>query len=179
MSYLLPTPPYRHSVPTNHGAAAHHGGTSVPVNCTHTDAVAYSDAITGTDPVADSDSKTHTVACAYRVTAVYRRRGDTVPDSVGRVAHGRRQRRRARRQLWGHRQRRRHSHRPASTAHAGTHPTSANPITDAAIAEAVKTHGTYEAAAQALGCTRITVARGMASIKAAEDAAKAKEQKDG
>jgi len=50
---------------------------------------------------------------------------------------------------------------------------------DAAIAEAVKTHGTYEAAAQALGCTRITVARGMASIKAAEDAAKAKEQKDG
>jgi len=121
------------------------------VNCAHTDAVAnaeatvagansysvaYSDAITGTDPVADSDSKTHTIARAYRVTTIYRRRGDTVPDTVGRVAHGRRQRRRARRQLWGHRQRRRHSHRPASTAHAGTHPTSANPITDAAIAEA-------------------------------------------
>jgi DNA invertase Pin-like site-specific DNA recombinase len=43
---------------------------------------------------------------------------------------------------------------------------------DAAIAEAVKTYGTYEAAAQALGCKRITVARGMARIKAAEEVAK-------
>lgn len=48
---------------------------------------------------------------------------------------------------------------------------------DTAIAEAVKAHGTYEAAAKAIGCSRITVIRAMNRIKEAEEAAKAaKEQ---
>lgn len=51
---------------------------------------------------------------------------------------------------------------------------------DAAIAEAVRVHGTYEAAAKALGCTKITIQRGMDRIKAAQDAAEAaKEQENG
>ena len=43
-------------------------------------------------------------------------------------------------------------------------------FTDQAIAEAVEMEGTYEAAAKSLGCSRITIIRGMDRIKAARAA---------